>query len=307
MKLGLYTFSLRDIPFGELLDLAKESGIEAIELGVSGRSSTPGFEAELLLQNPERRAEVQEAITSHGMVISALNATCNPLHPDNEVRGRYLDGLRAAIRLAAEMGVTRIVTGTGCPGESERSRNPAWVMFSEGYHDVLEWQWRDAAIPIWKKIAADATEHGVRICIEVLPGTLAYNTDSFLRFRSLVGEAIGANFDPSHFFWQGMDPRVVARALAGCIYHAHAKDTLINEREVSRNGLFETRPFADWESRAWSFCAVGDGHDAVFWRSVLTSMQAAGYNDVWSIEHEDPTLDDRVGVRRNADFLRQLL
>ena len=307
MRLGLYTFSLQRVPFDELLDLASESGIEALELGVSGRAATPGFEAETLLQDSERRAEIQESIAKHGMAISALNATSNPLHPNGEIRKRYLSGLKAAIRLAAQLGVTRVVTGAGCPGESERSRHPAWVVFSEGYQTVLEWQWEQAAVPIWKEIAAYAKEHGVRICIEVLPGTLTYNTDSFLRFRSLIGETIGANFDPSHLIWQGMDPRVVARAWTGGIYHAHAKDTLINEAEVSRNGVIEIRPFADWESRSWSFCTVGDGHDAAFWRSVLTSMQAAGYDDVWSIEHEDPTLDERAGVRRNADFLRRLL
>ena len=307
MKAGLFTFQVSKIPFGELLDIAQESDIEAVELGVTGYTVTPGFEVERLSKDSDRRAEVLEAISNHGMKISALNAMCNPLHPDLEVRERHLEGLKAAITLAAELGVNRVVTGSGCPGESERSRHPTWVVYSEGYEDVLEWQWRDVATPIWKDLASFATDHDVRICIEVHPGMLAYNTDSFLRLRSLAGDAVGANFDPSHLLWQGMDPRVVAKALTGCIYHAHAKDTVINAVEVSRNGVIETRPFADWPSRAWSFCAVGDGHDAVFWRSVVTSMQSAGYDDIWSIEHEDPTLDERAGIRRNAAFLRQVL
>lgn len=307
MKAGLFTFQVSTIPFPELLDLAQEAGIEAVELGVTGHTVTPGFEVERLARDTDHRSQILEQISNHGMVVSALNAMCNPLHPDKEVRSRHLDGLKAAIRLAAEIGVGRVVTGSGCPGESDRSRHPTWVVYSEGYADVLEWQWHDVATPIWKDLSDYAKEHGVRICIEVHPGMLAYNTDSFLRLRALAGDVVGANFDPSHLLWQGMDPRVVAKALKGCIYHAHAKDTVINSGEVSRNGVIETRPFAEWPSRAWSFCAVGDGHDAVFWRSVVTSMQAAGYDDVWSIEHEDPTLDDRVAIRRNAAFIRQLL
>lgn len=307
MKAGLFTFQVQGIPFDELLDLARESGIEAVELGVTGHVSTPGFEAELMLRDAGRRADVQDAIADRGMQISALSAVCNPLHPDPEIRTRNLEGLKAAIRLAAQMGVNRVVTGAGCPGESEGSRHPTWAVFSEECAEVLEWQWSQVASPIWKDLGSYATDLGVRICVEIYAGTLAYNTDSFLRLRSLVGEAIGANFDPGHLLWQGMDPRVVARELTGCIYHAHAKDTVINQREVSRNGVIEIRPAADRASRAWSFCALGDGHDAVFWRSVVTSLQAAGYDDVWTIEHEDLTLDERGAIRRNANFIRQLL
>jgi sugar phosphate isomerase/epimerase len=307
MKAGLFIFQVSKIPFPELLDLAQEVGIQAMELGVSGHTVTPGFEVETLTKDVERRAEILKQISDHGMVVSALNAMCNPLHPDQEVRAKHLEGLKAAISLAAEIGVGRVVTGSGCPGESERSRHPAWVVYSEGFADVLEWQWHDVATPVWKDLAAFANHHGVRICIEVHPGMLAYNTDSFLRLKDIGGDAVGANFDPSHMLWQGMDPRVVARALSGCIYHAHAKDTVINAAAVSRNGVIETRPFDDWTSRAWSFCAVGDGHDAVFWRSVVTAMKAAGYDDVWSIEHEDPTLDDRAAIRKNAAFLAEVL
>jgi sugar phosphate isomerase/epimerase len=305
LKVGLFTYSVEGIPFDEVLGLAQESGIEAVELGVGGGSPSPGLDAEMLLTDSARRAHVQDSVAGHGMVISALNASCNPLHPNLERRTRNLDFLKTAIRLGAKMGVTRVITSAGCPGESERSLHPAFVVESEGSDEVLEWQWKEVAEPIWKEIGSYATEHGVRICIEILPGRLAYNTDSFLRLRNLVGEAVGANFDPSHLIWQGMDPNVVARELTGCIYHAHAKDTVINPREMSRNGMIETRE--DRSSRSWSFCTVGDGHDAVYWRSVVISMQAAGYDDVWSIEHEDSTLDERSAIRRNASFIRGLL
>jgi sugar phosphate isomerase/epimerase len=180
-------------------------------------------------------------------------------------------------------------------------------MFSEGAPAVLDWQWNEVAIPIWREIAAYAADHGIKICIEVIPGTLAYNISTFLRLRDAAGETVGANLDPSHFFWQGIDPRVVARELRGCIYHAHAKDTVLNRTEVARNGVLEWRPFEEWQSRSWSFCTMGDGHDQVFWRSFLTGLQAAGYDGAWCIEHEDQTLDERTAIRRNAEFLKGLM
>src|SRR5262249_26011930 len=149
---------------------ATASGVSAVELGVAGRSTTPGFEAASLLQDADRRGEIQRALADHGIVISALNATANPLHPDPEMRAHYMEAVRSAICLAAELGVTRVVTGAGCPGESEHSRRPAWVVFSESYRDVLDWQWNEVAAPIWKDLGAYAADHGVRICIEVLPG-----------------------------------------------------------------------------------------------------------------------------------------
>ncbi|MHB8612016.1 MAG: sugar phosphate isomerase/epimerase family protein [Candidatus Dormibacteraceae bacterium] len=307
MKPGLFTFQVSDIPFEQLLDAAKACGIQAVELGVTGHTATPGLEVEQLLNDRDRRSDLVKAIGSRGLAISAINATCNPLHPNLELRELTLTGLRAAMKLAAELGVNRVVTGAGCPGESAQSRRAAWVMYSEGAAEVLRWQWEEVAAPVWQELAAYAKDLGIRICIEVHPGTLAYNTDSFLRLRSMAGEAIGANFDPSHLLWQGMDPRVVAAALSGCIYHAHAKDTVINQAAVDRNGVIESRAMDDWKERSWSFCAMGDGHDAVFWRSVVNSLRAAGYDDVWSIEHEDATIGSLEAIKRNARFVQAVL
>jgi sugar phosphate isomerase/epimerase len=307
MKPGLFTFQVSDIPFEQLLDEAKSCGIQAVELGVTGNTLTRGLEVERLLGDHDRRAQLVHQISSRGLSISAINAMCNPLHPDLETRNRNLTGLKSAIQLSAELGVNRVVTGAGCPGESAQSRNPAWVMYSEGSSEILRWQWDEVAKPVWKELGAYARDRGVRICIEVHPGTLAYNTDSFLRLRAIGGDAVGANFDPSHLLWQGMDPRVVAEALSGCIYHAHAKDTVMNQAAISRNGVIESREIDDWEARSWSFCAMGDGHDAVFWRSVVTKLRAAGYDDVWSIEHEDATLGSLEAIKRNAAFVKRIL
>ena len=80
-------------------------------------------------------------------------------------------------------------------------------------------------IPYWKKTAEFARNHGVtKIAFEMHPGFCVYNPETILRIREAVGETIGANFDPSHLIWQGIDPVAAIRALEGAIYHFHAKD-----------------------------------------------------------------------------------
>ena len=42
--------------------------------------------------------------------------------------------------------------------------------------------------------------------MEMHPGMLVYNVELLLRLRSAVGPVLGCNFDPSHLFWNGVDP-----------------------------------------------------------------------------------------------------
>ena len=71
-------------------------------------------------------------------------------------------------------------------------------------------------IPYWKKMAAFANEHGVyKIAFEMHPGFCVYNPETMLRIREAVGPTLGANLDPSHLFWQGIDPIMAIRELGG--------------------------------------------------------------------------------------------
>jgi sugar phosphate isomerase/epimerase len=123
--------------------------------------------------------------------------------------------------------------------------------------------------------------------------------------RDLVGPHLGANLDPSHLFWQGMDPLVVIRALgAGGVYHVHAKDTRIDPQEMALNGGLETRPAGQ---RSWAFRTVGYGHGEAWWRDFVSVLRSAGYDGVLSIEHEDKLIGSREGVVKSVEFLRPLI
>ena len=77
------------------------------------------------------------------------------------------------------------------------------------------------------------------------PGFCVYNPATLKRLRAEVGDIIGANFDPSHLFWQGIDPVAAIKDLEGMIYHFHAKDTYIDKYKVAVNGVLDTTSLAD--------------------------------------------------------------
>ena len=107
-----------------------------------------------------------------------------------------------------------------------------------------------------------AAEHGVTIGIEMHPGCVVYNPATLVRLRDACGPAIAANFDPSHLFWQGIDPVVAIRHLAehAAIAHVDAKDTALDDAVIARDGVLETRPASVTGDRAFRFRTIGDGH-----------------------------------------------
>ena len=200
-----------------------------------------------------------------------------------------------------------VITFSGCPGESEHSRRPNWVTCSwpDDYPETLEWQWRERVVPYWIEAADFARGHGVRVAIEPHPGFVVYNTATMLRLREAAGSNLGANFDPSHLFWQQIDPAASARALSGAIFHVHAKDTGFDDARLAVDGVLETRSRP--EQRAWNFRSVGDAHPVEFWRRLADALRDAGYDGALSIEHEDPFRSLEDGLACAVTTLRQAL
>ena len=72
-------------------------------------------------------------------------------------------------------------------------------------------------------------QHNVKFAIEAHPGFMVYNPETVIKLREAAGENIGCNFDPSHFWWQGIDPLAAIRYLGSegrdlprpCQRHAH--------------------------------------------------------------------------------------
>ncbi len=307
MDLCLYTDSVDQLSFEEALDLAVETGCAAIEIAAGGQSSAPHMRIDELLDDAGKRRAFADAFSTRGLRIGALNCSAWPLHP---VKGAaHAELIRKVIRLAAELGVDKIVTMSGNPGDGPGSTTINWVWYPwpADAMALLERQWAEA-IPFWQEMGRFAGEHGVtRIAFELHPLHLAYNVPTLLRMRDAVGPVIGANVDPSHMFWQQMDPIAVIRALGPAVHHVHLKDTQIVPEQVAIAGVLDQRPFENAAERAWIFRTVGRSHDASFWAPFVGELRAVGYDDVLSIENEDILQPPAEGVAEAAAFMAAIL
>ncbi len=311
MKLGVFMVLFGDKSRDEALDLVAKSGLDCVEIGAGGYPGKVHCDPAVLLSDQAALREFAEAVSSRGLEISALSCHGNPLHPNPEMAHQYHVDFQQTVRLAEALGVHTVNTFSGCPGESERSENPVWVTcpWPEEYSRVLAWQWQEKVLPYWMKQHAFLKEHGVRVAIEPHPGFVVYNTETMLHLRAECGDTIGANFDPSHLFWQAMDPVESIKELGsqGALFHVHAKDTAIDARNTALNGVLDTKSYRDEWKRSWIFRTVGYGHGEETWRQILSTLQLVGYDGTVSIEHEDSLMSIDEGFNKAATFLQRLI
>lgn len=307
MEIGLYTDSVGQLNFEEALDFAEAIDARGIEIAAGGQSAAPHMRVFELLKDAAARSAFVDAFERRGLRIAALNCSAWPMHP--VLGDRHTEIIRATIRLAGLLGVTKIVTMSGTPGDGPGATTVNWIWYPwpEDAVDLLERQW-EQAIRYWQDMAAFAQDQGIeRIAFELHPLHLAYNVPTLLRIRDAVGPIIGANVDPSHMFWQQMDPIAVIEALGPAVHHVHLKDTQLVVDQVAMAGVLDQRTFRDPSKRAWIFRTVGRGHDASFWGSFVEALRRVGYDDVLSIENEDVTQVPIEGCTEAAGFMRQFM
>ncbi|MFJ5762808.1 sugar phosphate isomerase/epimerase family protein [Neobacillus sp. NPDC093182] len=311
MKLGVFAVLFGQKSLEDALDTVKEAGLQAVEIGTGGYVGNAHCNPAELLENEEKLTRFKKAITSRGLEISALSCHGNPLHPNKNIAQQHHEEFQNTVRLASKLNVENVITFSGCPGESEYSLNPVWVTcpWPDDFSAVLEWQWQEKVIPYWKEQNLFLKEYGVRVAIEPHPGFVVYNTESLLRLRKECGDQIGANFDPSHLFWQNMDPVVGIKELAKAkaLYHFHAKDTGVDKQNTDANGVLDTKSYRDELNRSWIFRTVGYGHGEDTWREIISTLQLVGYQGAISIEHEDSLMSVEEGFQKATSFLNHLL
>src|SRR6202167_266445 len=262
-----------------------------------------------MLDDASALVEFKKILADHGATISALSCHGNALHPD-KVRAQHdREVSRKTVLLAEKLGISVVVDFSGCPGDSPQATAPNWVTcpWPPDYLKVLDWQWNEVVAPYWIEHAKFAAEHGVKIAIEMHPGFVVYNPETMLRLRSIAGPNVGCNFDPSHLFWQSIDPVAAVRVLERVIFHVHAKDTQIYSANLPRTGVLDTKPYTDERARSWIFRTCGYGHGGEWWREFVSTLRMFGYDDVLSIEHEDSLLSPEEGLTKAATFLNSIV
>lgn len=307
MGLGLFTDGLRHLSFEEMLDACVDMGIEGVELGTGAYSVAPHLNLDELLESEEARRKYLAELEKRGLKIIALNCSGNPVHPGDLGR-QHREDMDKTLELARLMGVKTIVAQSGLPAGGPNDEHPNFIThtFPPSCSEILEYQW-EVTIDYWKKAAKKAEECGVeKIALENHPNNMVFNVSSIRKLRTAVGPIIGLNLDPSHMFFMGGDPLMVAKELTkdGCILHVHGKDSRINP-EIKGLEAIETLGYDDdAHLRSWNYVAVGYGHDNLWWKEFFSNLVAGGYCGPVSIEVEDPLMpDNEIAIRKSAKFL----
>lgn len=325
MKLGAYTACLHDRSIDETLKILGEMGLTSAEINAGGFIAAPHLPIGDILASAAAREDYLGKYQQAGITLTGLNVNGNPLNPDPEVGPKHAEDLRRAIDVAALLGVKRVVTMSGLPAGHPGGTAANWVVnpWDSQYLDILDYQWNDVAVPFWKDINARAAAADVKVCIEMHPQNLVFNPPTLQRLVEQTGAThVGAEMDPSHLFWQGMDPIACVEYLGDLVFHAAAKDTRINADNVKVVGVLDdrfTRTPADrnplnlggrntlniWPQRpAWEFVAVGRGLPVEdFWVPFLRALHAIDPGMAVNIEHEDQEFDQVEGLRMAAENL----
>ena len=307
MKIGMVTDSLGTLSFEQVLDAAAELGVDCVEFATGNWSTAPHIDIDALLRSKAARDRFTAAVRDRNLTISALNCNGNSLHPGKS--GKAHDKvIRKTIELAPQIGVDRIVLMSGLPS-APGDKHPNWitVAWPPEATEILEWQWNEVLIPYWKELTAFARKKGIRhLCLEMHGGQNVYNVATLQRLRDACGDAVGANFDPSHLMWMGADPVAAVEALGPAIFHVHAKDTRIDPHNAALNSRLETRPNAEAAARSWNYVTLGYGHGDDFWRAFCLALRRVGYDGVLSIEHEDMAMSPMEGVRKSVELLKRV-
>lgn len=309
MKLSVLANLYGQKSLEETLSILSSLGVEAVEIGSGGYPGKAHCDPAVLLNDEAAFAEFMKLFEKYNIEPCALATHGNPVHPDKATAKMYHDDFVNSVLLAEKMGVDTVITFSGCPGDHPGAKYPNWATcaWPEDYLAVLDYQWNEVLIPYWKENAKFAKDHGIKVAFEMHPGFCVYNPETLLRLRNACGDNLGANLDPSHLIWQGIDPVAAIRELKGAIYHFHAKDTKIDSYNTAKNGVLDTKHYSDEINRSWVFRTIGFGNGLSYWRDIASNLRLVGYDKVMSIEHEDSLMSIDEGLKKAVEFLKQAI
>lgn len=310
MKIGVFTVLFQDKNFEEMLDHVAEAGVKAVEIGTGGNPGNDFCDVDALIADEKLRQQFSDKIHQRGLTISALSCHDNPISPNKAQAKQAQETFKKTVKLASLLDIPVVNTFSGVAGSDEKAEYPNWPVtpWPTEYSEILKWQWEEKLIPYWKEAAQYAKEHGVKIGIELHAGFLVHTPYTLLKLREATNDALGANLDPSHLWWQGIDPIAAIKILGkeNAIHHFHAKDTYIDQENVNMYGLTDMQPYSEVKTRAWTFRTVGYGHAPNLWGDIISALRMYGYDYVVSIEHEDPIMSIEEGFQKAVTNLNSV-
>ncbi|NEU56149.1 sugar phosphate isomerase/epimerase [Halorussus sp. MSC15.2] len=309
MDIGVLTVPLGGQSLDDALAYLHGIGVDAVELGCGGHPGDSHLPREEYLDDDAAQDHLFDLLDEYEMRISALATHNNPLHPDEETAEQADTELREAIELADQLDVNTVTCFSGLPAGSPNDETPNWVTAPwPGEHaEAHEYQWEEVAVPYWSDLADHAADHGVDVAIEMHPNMLVYEPSGMLRLREATNEHVGANFDPSHLYWQNIDITDAIRFLGehDAIHHFHAKDTKVYDANARYKGVLDTTPYDEEADRSWLFRSVGYGHGEEHWKDIVSTLRMVGYDGALSIEHEDSLTSSNEGLEKAVAMLQR--
>jgi len=308
----LFTGQWADLPFEELCRKASEWGYDGLEIACWGDH----MEVQKAAEDPGYVEEKKKTLEKYDLKCWALGAhlagQCVGDSPDERLDVFVPDDVKGKpeeIRLWAtgEMKyAAQAAKNMGCYVVNGFMGSPIWAywysfpptteeMVEEGFRKIRD---------LWTPILDEFDNSGVKFGLEVHPTEIAFDLYSTKKLFQVFENraALGLNFDPSHLFWQGMDPHIFILEFPDRIYHTHMKDVAVTLD--GKTGILGSHlPFGDLR-RGWNFRSLG--HGDVNFEEIIRALNDIGYDGPLSVEWEDNGMDRGFGARESAEFVKSI-
>lgn len=309
----LFTGQWADLPLKVLAEKAAAWGYDGLELACWGDHMDVFRAAEDL----DYCAQQKAILSKHGLKLYAISnhlagqLICDPnddarsdlfappeTHGDPEAKRAWgVEAVKKTAYAAKNLGldVANGFTGSSIwhmlysfPPVSDAMIDEGFAYFAEMFNPVLDVY----------------DECGVRFAFEVHPTEIAFDIYTAQRAIDALGgrKAFGFNFDPSHLYWQMIDPVQFIWEFSDRIYHVHMKDAA---RQFDGKGgvLGSHYNFGD-RRRGWDFRSLG--HGGVDFEEIIRALNHIGYEGPLSIEWEDSGMDREAGAEEACAFTKNV-
>jgi sugar phosphate isomerase/epimerase len=157
---------------------------------------------------------------------------------------------------------------------------------------------------MWNPIFDVFDECGVKFALEVHPTEIAFDIVTAKRALQAVNnrETFGFNYDPSHLYWQMVDPVFFINEFAERIYHVHMKDAALQLN--GRAGILASHLDFGHKDRGWDFRSLG--HGGINFEEIIRALNHAGYNGPLSVEWEDSGMDREHGAKEACAYVKRI-
>ncbi|AJA49243.1 sugar phosphate isomerase/epimerase [Clostridium pasteurianum DSM 525 = ATCC 6013] len=307
MYIGLLTVSLGSIPLKEKAKWASEQGFKSLEIACWPASNSRDYSScDIDVDNftQKEAEEIKEYFREYGLTISSLAYYDNNLDHDINKRNKINNHFKKCVDAAVLLGVPAVGTfiGRDIDKTIEENLDEFQVVFSDlvkyaedrGIKVIIE----NCAMPGWQ--------------IKGIPGTISYSPELWREiFKRVPNKNFGLNYDPSHLHSMLMDYISPIKEFKDRIFHTHAKDAEVFEDRLKAYGVYNKQlNFSFEDSGYWRYRMPGLGQ--IDWKNFVNELREIGYDDVISIEHEDPLYEGseekvKKGLSLGIEYLKKLV